>query len=121
MAFTSAEVGKCSILTADKLIYDSSFQKWIFMIMDSYGKIYEWEESSENLNYASEPTDSQVSAYVSDYLQGNAHATGGGTYSAVAPTQETVDIKRTSVYDRGASQGIDRVPGFVVDSPGNPN
>jgi len=120
MAFTSAEVNKCAILLADKVVLNSTFVKWSFIIIDSYGKTYEWAETSENLNYASAPTSSQVTDYVSDYLQGNAHASGGGTYSSVAPTQETTHIKVNITYDNGSNLATER-PGKDPAPPGNPN
>tara|TARA_X000001036_G_scaffold266649_2_gene247590 strand:+ start:5082 stop:5441 length:360 start_codon:yes stop_codon:yes gene_type:complete len=118
MAFTNAEVKKCSLLSANQVFKNGSFVKWVFLIMDGYGESYEWVELNEKLNYASTPTDIEVSNYVKDYLEGNSHASGGGTYSSLAPTQATVEIKTDVKKQRNGI--LNNAPGKTPNPPGNP-
>tara|TARA_R100000278_G_scaffold121845_1_gene106644 strand:+ start:2093 stop:2449 length:357 start_codon:yes stop_codon:yes gene_type:complete len=117
MSFTLAEVKKCTILLAEQIFKDNLFVEWSFIVMDGYGQTYSWTESSQNLNYATTPTDENVSSYVSDYLQGNAHATGGGSYTA--PTQIT-SVARVNQPKSKGSVTSNRVPGKQPAPPGNP-
>lgn len=120
MAFTSDESLKCVVQKAEKIVKNGSFVKWVFIVMDSYGEHYEWEDSSEKLNHALTPTDTEVSEYIHAHLTGGAHASGGGNYSSVSPTQDAVAVKEnittrsTKVVGRTPNSAVTNQPGSTL-------
>ena len=119
MAFTESESQKCTVIKAEKVLTNGSFTKWVFIVMDSYGEYYEWTDSSEKLNHALAPTDTQVSQYIHNYLTGGAHSSGGGNYSSVSPTQIAVAKKypvtkrTTSILNRRPNKEAQEQGGVV--------
>tara|TARA_Y100001963_G_scaffold26765_1_gene36519 strand:+ start:528 stop:1214 length:687 start_codon:yes stop_codon:yes gene_type:complete len=88
--FTGAEASASSIILGQKVSIGASFKKWDFQIIDDKGNIYSWEETDEKLNYASTPTETQVSTYVHAYLSAGSHGDSGGTYAGVEKITTTV-------------------------------
>ncbi len=119
MAFTEAESKKCNVIRIEKVFRDSTFENWVFIVVDSYGEFYEWTEESSFLNYSSEPTDTQILEYVKDYLTGGNHGSGGGNYSAVAPTQTGVAQKPRHAINK--NNCINKIPANEPEPPGSPN
>lgn len=118
MAFTSAEAGKCNVIRVEKVSKDGSFLYWVFVVIDSYGQTYEWNEESSFLNYVAEPTDTEILTYIDSYLQGGSHGSGGGDYSSVAPTQIATAVKPpTSILK---SNCTNKVPAGEPNQPGDP-
>ena len=82
--FTQGQTEQCGILKARKIYYDDTFKEWHFIIRGDNGVKYEFVYStSENLHYSAPPTQTEVLEFVSDYMRGTSHKTGGGTYTGV--------------------------------------
>jgi hypothetical protein len=87
--FSSTEADTSTTKTAQSEYQDGTFKIWSFKIIDALGNVYTWEETDENLNHASAPTETQISTYVKSYLTGGGHADGGGTYAGVEKITST--------------------------------
>ena len=110
MAFSSTEANKCVIKKVTKILNDGTFKKWSFSVIDSYGRVYGWEETHEKLRYILAPTDAQVKTYIHDYLTGGAYGGGGGTFDGVSQTasmlKNDVSVPRGSILNGTVGGGI---------------
>ena len=97
--FTSAEATASMIISAQQVKIGATFKKWDFQIKDDKGNIYSWEETEEDLNYASTPSDTNVSTYIHAYLSAGSHGDGGGTYAGVDKVTSTTS--RPKLADQG--------------------
>ena len=59
--FSQGQTEQCGVLKARKIYYDNTFKEWHFIIRGDNGVKYEFTYStSENLHYASTPSQTEV-------------------------------------------------------------
>ena len=93
--FSTAEAQASTIMKAEAITHNGTFQHWSFKVSDANGNVYMWEDTTENLGESSTPTDQQVSTYIKNYLDGT------GSYSGVEKVTtspiEVVASRRTQI------------------------
>ena len=90
--FTSNEADASKIHVAESVSANGTFTHWTFVVTDSSGNRYSWEDTTANLDQSGAPTDQQVSTYIKRYL------TGINDYDGVekvttSPVKRTVTVK----------------------------